>query len=239
MKKSSFVLLLLALFIHSVSAQFSLESYAEVTNNMMSEGPKENIAIKTNYDSNDFFVYGGALFSLNSFQGNLVQALSIEGGKSFTLKNMPLSVAGFYLWSPISIDLREYNAGIIFSSRLGRFAAKLGLNTRIYAFTKAAIAKYGFADTISTSIWEPVNVMYQLSYFQPLGEKLNLELRIANFDTFMIQQETNPMILTQLKYSLTSKLELYGELGYLQAGLLNMRVNYFGIYGRGGVVWKI
>jgi len=68
---------------------------------------------------------------------------------------------------------------------------------------------------------------------------MNLELRITNFDTFTILQETNPMILAKLSYKINSKLQFYTDLCYMQAGLLNMRVNYFGYYLRGGVLWQI
>ena len=254
MKKLIFVFFIAVVFIQGISAQSDstkgfqtkiphynilyVGTYAELRNDMMSEGLKENVAIRSDYFCSSFYISGGARFSANLFQGNFVNAVSVNAGKVIDLFRIPITVSGFYLWSPISQDLREYNAGLFFSTRFGNFIPTIGLNTRIYAFSKAAIAKYGFTNNTSTYIWEPINVMYDLAYNQRINSKLNLRIRVTNFDPFVIQQETNPMLSTQLSYALSNKLVINSELVYLQAGLLNMRVNYFGYYFRGGLTWN-
>jgi hypothetical protein len=80
--------------------------------------------------------------------------------------------------------------------------------------------------------------MYKITYNQPINERLKANISVTNFDLLMIQQETNPFIITNIDYQLSSNTNIFTDLGYLQAGLFNMRVNYFGFFIRGGVQWK-
>jgi len=81
--------------------------------------------------------------------------------------------------------------------------------------------------------------LYKITYFQPLSEQSDLQVSVTNFDAFMIQQETNPMLITRVGYQTSTASKMYIDLGYLQAGLLNIRVNYFGYFVRGGFQWVL
>ncbi|MPN43310.1 hypothetical protein SDC9_190869 [bioreactor metagenome] len=81
--------------------------------------------------------------------------------------------------------------------------------------------------------------MYKFTYFAPFSEKIHFRASITNYDTFIIQQETNPMIIIKLDYQLSQSTKLNLGVGYLQSGLMNIRVNYFGYFIRGGVQWEL
>jgi hypothetical protein len=136
--------------------------------------------------------------------------------------------------------MRETNFGLLAKYKKNKhFGFQAGVNSRVYHFTQAAILQYNFDNSVNTALWEPWNLMYKISYFTQFSEKLDFEAAVTNFDRYFIQQETNPMILLYAGYKLNSKLKLYSELAYMQAGLFNLHVNAFGVYLRGGVLWQI
>ncbi len=233
------LLILFVIHFYPMYSQIKMDHYAEVGKTMMSNGVYSNVSTLVEASYNYVHIHGGALLSVINPQAGLINTMTVGVGGEFQVKNFKMKMDGFYLWKPISENLREYNGGIIASSRFQHFGVKLGVNTRVYGLSKAATMNYHLSDTVSTSIWEPVNLMYQFSFYQPLSAKCNLEVRITNYDKYMILQETNPMIMSRVDYVVTSKLRVYGELYYMEAGLLNMRVNYFGYNGRGGITWEI
>ena len=233
------LLILFVIYFYPMFSQIKMDHYAEVGKTMMSNGIYSNVSTSVEASYNYLHIHGGALLSVINPQAGLINTMTVGVGGEFQVKNFKMKMDGFYLWKPISENLREYNGGIIATSRFQHFGVKLGVNTRVYGLSKAAMVKYHLSDTVSTAIWEPVNLMYQFSFYQPLSAKCNLEVRITNYDKYMILQETNPMIMSRVDYVVTSKLRVYAELYYMEAGLLNMRVNYFGYNGRGGITWEI
>lgn len=238
----SLVVLLIILFtgipVRTI-AQVSFEGYAGALNSNVSEGIKGNVSGELSARLGTFTASAGSLFTFPVTNELYFSALKLQVQNDFQLFNKPITMGAFYLWKPFSVDLCETAFGLLAGYRIGRFGLNLGLNSRVYYFTQAAIVKYNFTDAVSTSIWESINVMYRLSYYQPLSPKWEMEAMVTNYDNYIIEQETNPMIQTKFSYKMNQKLSLYGNLGYQQAGLLNARVNTFGVFLRGGVIWKI
>lgn len=235
-------ILLMVLFVGfpvKTFAQITFEGYTAVLNSNVSDGTKANVSGELSARVGTFTASAASLLSFPDADNPFFSALKIQLHTDFQLLHKPLNAGLFYLWKPFSDNLHETAFGLLAAYRVGRFGLQLGLNSRVYYFTQSAKAKFNFSDTVSTSIWEPINLMYRLSYFQPLSDKWEMEAMISNFDNYIIEQETNPMIQTKFTYRLNEKLNLYGNLGYQQAGLLNMRVNTFGVFLRGGVIWKI
>lgn len=224
---------------NSVFSQISLNSYIETGNNVVSQGSYGNLSAELLGRTGTLSASTGALLSFSNATNQVFSAYSLQVANDFKFGKFPVKINALFLCKPVSNEMRETNFGLMAEHRAKHFGYKVGLNTRIYSFTQAAIRQYGFADSIHTSLWEPINIMYKFSYFTPFSPKLNFEVSVTNYDRYFIQQETNPMILTNLTYKQNSNLQFYSELGYMQAGLLNMHVNYFGLYLRGGVIWKI
>jgi hypothetical protein len=216
-----------------------MDHYVEWGSNMVSNRSYGNFSTIIEARYKQFNFQGGTLLSVINPQSSVIKTLTVGVGADIQIKKLKMMIDGFYRWKPISENIREYNGGFIASSKFRYFGVKLGVNTRVYGLSKAAMMKYHINDSVSFTIWEPVNVMYQFSFYQPLTAKCNLEVRITNYDNYMILQETNPMIMTRMDYAVAPKMRLYAELYYMQAGLLNMRVNYFGYNGRGGLIWEI
>lgn len=222
-----------------VSSQIYLDSYAEVGSNVVSQGIYGGFSAQVSGQFGSFNATTGGLLSLSNGGENIFSAYSLAVSNDILIHKHKINVNVFYLWKPISSDLRETNFGLQAKYRTRHFGYIIGLNSRIYSFSRSAKIRYNFPDSIHTTFWEPVNAMYRFSYYQQLSPKLNFEASITNYDRYFIQQETNPMILINLTYNYNSNLQFYSELGYMQAGLLNMHVNYFGLYFRGGVIWRL
>jgi hypothetical protein len=237
---SFFLLAGLLIGFHSgLSAQITLDGYTGLLDNNSSQGIKADVSGQVSAQFGTFTASAGSLFTFPDNNQIYFSAIKLQVHNEFQLFKQPVNVGAFYMWKPFSVDLRETTFGLLAGYRTGRFGFQLGLNSRVYYFTQAAKMKYNFSDAVSTSIWEPVNVMYRVSYFQPLSAKWEMEAMLTNYDNYIIEQETNPMVQTKFTYKMNEKLNLYADLGYQQAGLLNIRVNTFGIFLRGGVVWKI
>jgi len=226
-------------FQNAVFSQISFDHYIDVGNNNVSQGVYTDFSTRVLVQSGSNRVSSGALLSFSNAQKNIFSAYFLSFSREIYERNHPINIEGFYLCKPFSEDLREFNVGFIADYRNKHFGFNLGFNSRLYSFTRAAKLKYNIPDSVSTRVWVPINLMYQLSYFQPLNKKMLLEVRVTDFNTYTILQETNPMILTKFTYTLNDKIQFYSELCYMQAGLLNIRVNYFGYYLRGGVLWQI
>lgn len=216
-----------------------MENYIEVMNNNVSQGAKEDFSTQLTGKFGIFNLSSGGLFTITNTQKNAFSAYHLHPSIDVKLFKKVITIGAFYLWKPFSSDLRETNYGIISDLRTKHFDFSAGLNTRNYSFSKAAIEKYQISDNTPTNVREPFNLMYKLSFLQPITKKLNLELKVSNFDTFIIQQITNPMAMTKLTYKVNSKLRIFNDIGLMQAGMLNIKVNYFGFYYRGGMKWQL
>lgn len=239
LKSGFLVLALLFLIQNDIFPQISLDSYVEAGSNAVSEGVYGDLSAQIEGRTGSFYTSVGGLLSFSNARENVLSAFLFTAANDFRLKTNIISLQGFYLWKPLSLDMQETNFGLLAKYKLEHFGFQLGMNSRFYNFTRSAILQYNFADSINTTMWEPFNAMYRISYFQQFTEKMGFEAAVTNFDRYIIQQETNPMILAGLNYKLNPALKFYTELGYMQAGLLNLHVNAFGVYLRGGVVWQI
>jgi len=231
--------LILSFPANTLFSQIWLNGYTETGTNNVSEGFYEGVSGQVSAKFHNFKVQTGGLFYFSNANNPVFSAYKLQLENIFSAFKIPLTITAFYLWKPFSDDLNETNVGALLSYESKHFGCELGLNTRFYYFNQQAILKYGFTSSTSTSIWEPVNAMYRVSYYLPVSPKTEFEASITNFDFFQIEQETNPQIRLGCNYKLNEKMLLYGNLGYLEAGLLNMRVNTFGVFLRAGVVWQI
>ncbi|MEA4935741.1 MAG: hypothetical protein VB102_03760 [Paludibacter sp.] len=219
-----------------INAQLSSFIYVETGENYVSSGMYTDITgnISAKINRWELGITSGLTFS--EARQDRFNALSIDLSRSFKLKELSFDGKLFYQWRPFSERLHEQNAGLLIAYKKNWFGLEMGLNTRIYYLTDRVISLNNYQQT---TIWEPLNLMYKFTYFAPFSEKIHFRASITNYDTFIIQQETNPMIIIKLDYQLSQSTKLNLGVGYLQSGLMNIRVNYFGYFIRGGVQWEL
>ena len=220
-------------------SQISINSYIEVGNNNVSEGIYANYSAQVSARFGSFTASTGGLLSFSHVTDKVFSAYLLQVANEFRIFKLPVNIAAFYFLKPFSVDFKETNIGILTDFRSKHVGYSLGLNSRVYSFTAAAKQNYNIPDSINTSIWEPINLMYRLTYYQRLSKKWDFEACVTNFDSYIIEQETNPMIITKFSYKIEPNFQLYSDIGYMQTDLLNRRIRYFGVFFRGGVKWRI
>lgn len=225
--------------LQNLHSQFYIENYVDVGKTNVSEGIYSNYALIVSAKQQSYRFSTGALATFSNTDQPIFSGYKFSASKDLKLKAKSYNLALSYLILPFSSNLREHDFVLLASFQKKKMDYSVGFNSRLYTFSNAAKVRYAFAPGTDTNIWEPLNLMYKVSFNQAFNNDLNLELRLTNFDNFYILQETNPMILAKLCYKLNKNLQLYSNISYLQAGLFNMRVNYFGYYFRGGLVWEI
>ena len=230
-------LIILLSVIFSASAFSQLHIFTEAGGHGASEGLYNSYAVQATMPVCELSLSAGTLFSLSAAQQKIFSGLKLSAAYELTNTKYPIDIQLLYMYKPFSSLLSETNAAITGAVRFQRFGMLLDANTRIYSFTAKGAST--LPQDASTHMWEYINTMYRFSYYVPLSTKTELETKITNVDEFIIQQETNPMVFAKISHQYNSKLNLYTELGYLQSGLMNIRVNYFGVFIRGGVIWQI
>ncbi len=217
-------------------SQVSSTVFLESGENSVSSGQYIDLTSKISASIQDWHVETAAGITFSETRENIFNALKIDVSRAFRIKKRPFTTNAFYQWKPFSNRIHEQNAGIILKFLNEKFYYQLGLNTRVFHITKSVVDEQDYENTI---LWEPINLMYKISYHQALSEKWDFRASITNFDEFIIQQETNPMLITKFLYHLSGSSKIHLDLGYLQSGLMNIRVNYFGYFIRGGVQWVL
>ncbi|MDD4757002.1 MAG: hypothetical protein PHG29_13055 [Prolixibacteraceae bacterium] len=236
MKIFRIILFILIMISGHLNAQFTAGISVEGGKNYVSSGFYSDVVGEISSSLCNWYLAVSAGLGFSEAKENFFNAIKMDVSRDFSINKRPLTGHAFYQWRPFSDLLHEHNAGIIFNFRSNKFGYLVGLNTRFFKLPNQYSETKGYNHV---HIWEPINLLYKITYFQPLSEQWDLQVSVTNFDAFMIQQETNPMLITRVGYQTSTASKMYIDLGYLQAGLLNIRVNYFGYFMRGGFQWVL
>lgn len=233
-------LLLLLFVVFGANAQLSLHGYIDVGKNNASSGVFFRPAVITSYERYNFKLQSGFLWTLPSQNDNGVAAWEVCLMRSFHIKKAKFEGGMFYRHQPFSNLVREHNWGVLLGFNSKHFRMRLGNNSRTFKFTSKGINELGLTEDDDVKISEPRNLMYAFTYYvKPYEHRWNIAISITDYDHFLIQQETNPMIMGSFTHDLPHKMKIYSEVWYQSAGLLNLQVNYFGFNFRTGVLWQM
>lgn len=155
------------------------------------------------------------------------------------IKKTKFKIGLLYLFRPSTLLVAEHNIAIQIDYMIKNWEFRFGNNFRAFKFRKG-IAEY-LTSTEKKPLWESPNFMYMLRYYlksdkYPIGAYVS----ITNFDWFIIEQESNPFVNIGAYYKLQDAgLNIFVDYNYQTAGFNNIRVNYFGMFFRTGVIWEI
>jgi len=219
-------------------AQPGLTIYTDMARNSVSDGLFLRSAFLGNYSSANYQLKAGLQTNLVNGNNITISGYLVDGSREFKIKNALLGVHGFYLWTSASRILQQTSYGCVISMNSNHFDIQIGTNSRTYSFKRNALKDYTIG-TDAAKIHENYNLMYSFGYnLKPSNYKWNVGLTLTNIDYFMINQETNPYVNLKGFYKLNSKICLFAEVWYKNAGVTNICSNYFGFVIRGGVQWK-
>lgn len=220
--------------------QLSLAGYLEGGNNAVYNSSYFNCSVLPSYGIRNLKLESGFSWTFADHQEKYFEGYFIHTSVDVNLFNKnKLKLAGLYLWKPFSDELREVNWGFTVTWLPGHFKFVLGNNHRTYKYS----VKSSYLNELSresSRITEPWNLVYEVRYALNNDEKpWNVAFALANFDYFLINQETNPMFHLRATYSILSHTDVIMDIWYKNAGMFNMKVNHFGYSFRLGLQWEI
>jgi hypothetical protein len=241
MKKLIIILFSLSLFCFnpSLNAQFRLDGYLDFGKTQVSEGFYSQISNIGSFEKQKWGIQAGYQCGLVQPQDVIFNSCFGSLYRKFRAGNVPIDLGVEYLWTAISPDLRETNWIIFAGTTLNHWQFGLGTSTRTYRLSNKAANQLSISES-DKRITEKWNMMYHAIYvLKPYENKWNLSASFTNYDHFIVQQENNPMFNLRFNYKISSPLSLYSELWYRPAGLMVIRVTYYGMFIRLGILWKI
>lgn len=223
----------------STNAQFMLEGHLDGGNNNLSKGVYLQFSNIGYYERSYWGAQAGWQLGLVQSRDVFFNSWYINVYGKIPLGNLKLNVGGEYLWTAFSPEMREINWIVTAGTSLKHWRFVIGNNSRIYRLSNKTTDNDLSVDPDSRII-EGWNLMYFASFaVKPVENKWNITFAITDYDRFLIQQETNPMLNLRFDYKLNRQLNLYSELWYIGSGFLNMKVNYFGTLFRTGILWRL
>ncbi len=222
-----------------LSAQPGINIYTDFGENNVSQGLFIKTAGFASYKFGKYLLESGFQLDLKNTNNTFFSGFSMSGSRNFKITNFPLEITGFWISTPFSELLRETNWGARLNRESNHFEYLIGAHFRTYAFRQKAIREYGIGQSAS-KIHETMNLLYSVGYqLKPRNNSWNAGILLTNYDNFMIEQETNPMLRLNGLYKLSSPLIIYLQAWYKSAGATNLAVNYFGFFFRTGIIWNI
>ncbi|MBN2214574.1 MAG: hypothetical protein JW723_10040 [Bacteroidales bacterium] len=234
------VLFILTCVPSNVYSQLSLTGYLEGGKNAVYNNYYLSCSALPSCEIRDFKLESGFSWTFADQKENRFEGCFIRTSKDvFLFKSNAIGLAGFYLWKPFSFELREVNWGVLTTLTTGHFQFLLGNNHRTYRYSDKSRNLNEFSGE-SLKITEPWNLVYEVRYALNNNDKpWNLAAALTNIDYFLINQETNPMFHLLATYSVFGHTDMFLDIWYKNAGMFNMKVNYFGYFIRLGLQWKI
>lgn len=231
--------IILCFFGINCSAQPSLHSFIETGQNNVYRNGYFSFSVSPSYEFGKNKVDGGILFAFGGQREKNLAACSIAGARSFKFLKQSFNISGYYLWKPFSTELRETNWCIILGLELPHFQFSLGNNYRTYRFSREYIRQNeDLAD--NSRIVEPWNLIYRFHYsLKKENNPWNLLLSVTDYDYFIIEQATNPVVFVTGTYQFNDNLHSFIDIGYKSAGFMNIEVDHFGYFFRIGLLWEI
>ena len=239
-KKLSFLLLFIIFAFVGIQAQVVLSTYFDIGETNVSEGVYVKNLYEVDYKYKQYHFAGGFQLDLKSNNPNVFSGFYTEAASDFKIKEFPLSIHGYFLFTRYSDLLHQTDWGIYADTKnCKHFLFKLGLNFKTYAINNS-VATQNNIDKQDQKLHENFNLIYDIAYYlKPHANDWNIGLSLTNTDYYLINQSTNPMFNLQANYKIKPQWTLYFDAWYKPAGIFNISVNYFGYFFRGGVIWQI
>lgn len=232
-------ILLISICRMNMSAQPALTIYADASKNVLCDAATLRSVIIGSYRIGNYRFDAALRTNLANRNNTVLSGYSINGFREFRIKNLTLSVNGFWLWIAPSYLLKETDYGCFISMKQKHFEMKIGTSFRTYGFRKKAIEDLQIENG-ETKIHEKFNAIYSISYnLRSPESRWNTGVTLTDIDYFLISQETNPYLNLHMSYRVSSPVKLFAEAWYKNSGFLNMSSNNFGYAIKIGLIWKI
>lgn len=222
----------------ALDAQLYLTAFNDLGKNNVSEGLFVKTGTTAHYNlGKNSFGYGN-LFNLKSQNPNFFSGAKGNYTRTFQVKGLTYKATAFFLYNLASRLIHETNWGVSLNNDAKHFRFMLGANFRTSYLTNRAIEEHEI--DANTRLREKWNLMYLIGYnLKPSENRWNTGVSLTNTDYFFINQDTNPMLKLDARYSIQIPLTLYMETWYIPAGIFNISADSFGFFIRTGLKWVL
>jgi hypothetical protein len=219
--------------------QFEQAVLLDAGSSTVSDGAFVRPAAITSYRYDRFFAVAGLQWTFSSAERKVLSGTFIQGGSDFKIKEVPLSAGLFLSRNPYSDFASETCFGAVVNHERTHLDVQFGCHMRRYGPGKSAVEQGDPVPDPALSIWEYRNFMYRGTVrLKERDAPWNLSASLTNFDHFLIQQETNPMVNIAGYCKISGAVKIHSSIWYQGAGMLNIHANHYGFYFRTGVVWQ-
>lgn len=157
--------------------------------------------------------------------------------REIPIGKFPVRTEVFITQLPFSDYFIETDYGIILNAGFRHFILSSGANFKTYGLSKKGDA---LGKDNNSSINESWNFMYSFSYcIRPITSEWNLLFTLNDYDDFSFSQEINPVLNLEARGQIKKDLKLFIQTSYKSAGVTNTNENFFGIFIKAGILWKI
>lgn len=232
-------LLLVSCFFLAGYGQLSQSAMMDAGMSTISSDGFFRIASVSEYKLSSF--HGSAGFQW-VFSGDERKNLSggfLAAGRDFSTTVVPFTADLFFRVNPYSSLTRETNFGFLLKYMRSHLEIHAGYHVRYYLLSSGHENTGDLNEGADRTIWEYRNFIYRGTLHLNKPETAwNLSLSVTNFDHFLIQQETNPLLTISGKYKLAEESSVFAEFWMQNAGMLNLHPNFYGFYFRTGLKWQ-
>lgn len=245
--KHLLTILFLALLCIPGYSQFAESAYIDIGSSQVSSGAYMRAASITGYRIKNYEMQLGLQTMFGSAERKVFSGMFADVSGDYLIKGFSINANIFFRHNPFSDLVSETNFGLMVRHSWDHIEMHLGYHSRIYSLKKDEVDQGDLEDP-DLRIYEWRNFMYKgILWLRPRTVLLteqpdrhwNAGAALTNFDYFLIQQETNPILQGMFYYKLNPTWILYGECWYQGAGMLNLSANYYGFYIRTGFRWQI
>lgn len=222
----------------NLNAQVQLSAFSDVGHSNISEGIYLKTSANINYKYRNFALQTGFSNDIISNNTSLFSGFKLNVSHFFKIRQKEYSAKLFFISTTLSDFVNEKNYGLVFSAEKERFNLKIGTGFKRIGYTQHAIETVGLLS--NENVYEIFNPLYSVSYNVNKPTKTwNVGIGLTNMDYFVVNQATNPMTTIFGHYTLSESVRLTAQIWYKTAGAFNLHVNYFGLFFRPGIIWKL
>jgi len=238
MKRILHIIFLLSLTL-ALNAQYQIRDNLLAGSNTVSGGFFLRNDLLAAYSDSLFTLTGGFQLCFDQSEQQVFSGWTFQAGTKLPVRSFPLNLELYYLKNPYSSLTKEHNFGILISHRWPHFFVSLGNGTRIWSLNRKLVDESDLPEGTDYNITEYRNLLYRFTYLLFDDDSdWNLSLSLTDYDIFLIQQETNPLLNLSFSIKPAENLSLLAEVWYQGSGMLNLQADYYGYYFKAGAIWE-
>ncbi len=190
------------------------------------------LALGAGFSFTDYFDFQVGLKARTSN----VYAADVRGVVYFPLSKGSLTLEPRFVYeASVRSMTHHFNIALSLGYRMDHFRVQLGWSSRAF---RSMVKSENPSDLIY--ITDPFNLYYSIEgYLRKDSDCWNVGLKLANYDDFIIEQDTHPIVKLIGLYRPTERLGVFAEVYYRASGVAHVANNFYEAGIRFGVNYQL